>query len=71
MTIHQTQPPLLAPRDAAALLGTTPSTLSAWRVQGRRELPWVKVGKLVRYSQTDVAAFIERQKHKANDDNAS
>lgn len=69
MTSFSTTPEhLLNPNQTAKILGTTPSTLSAWRVQGRRELPWVKVGKLVRYSCADVEAFIQRQTQKAPDD---
>lgn len=64
---QEERPHLLAPRETAKLLGTTPSTLSSWRVQGRRDLPWVKIGKLVRYAPADVQAFVERQTQKAAD----
>jgi len=50
---------LLPPEEAAAMLGVTPGTLTVWRRTGRYPLPFVKVGRLVRYKIEDVQAFIE------------
>ena len=49
---------LINPDEAADILGTTPGTLSVWRCQRRYDLPYVKVGKSVRYRLSAVWAFI-------------
>ena len=49
---------LLSEIEVAALLGLQPATLRRWRVVGY-PLPFVKVGRLVRYRRTDVAALVE------------
>ena len=43
---------------AAALLGTSVNTLANWRATKRYPLPYVKVGRLVRYRMSDLEAFI-------------
>lgn len=57
--------PLLTPKQAAATLAVKPNTLAVWRCSKHQRnapiLPFVKVGDLVRYRPTDVAAFIEQQ----------
>lgn len=49
---------LLTPTEAAGILVIPVSTLNAWRTQ-RIELPYVRIGRLVRYRQEDVLALIE------------
>lgn len=49
---------LLTPVEVADLLGIKPSTLNVWRCTGRYKLPYVKVGKLVRYERRVVEQFI-------------
>ncbi|WP_339349632.1 helix-turn-helix domain-containing protein [Bifidobacterium indicum] len=49
---------LLTPAEAAEILVIPVSTLNAWRAQ-RIELPYVRIGHLVRYRQEDVLALIE------------
>ena len=49
---------LLTPTEASAILGVTVNTLEVWRCTRRYLLPWVKVGRLVRYRRTDLEAFI-------------
>lgn len=49
---------LLTPAEAAEILVIPVSTLNAWRAQ-RIELPYVRIGRLVRYRQEDVLALIE------------
>lgn len=54
---------LLEASEVAEVLGITEGTLAVWRVTGRYNLPYVKSGRLVRYRQADVDAFIaERTK---------
>lgn len=49
---------LLTRREAAAYLGVAEQTLAVWKCTGRRLLPFVKIGRLVRYRKTDLDAFI-------------
>lgn len=44
--------------QAAVYLGVKPSTIRAW-VQKRR-IPYVKVGRLTRFLQRDLDAFLEQ-----------
>lgn len=50
---------LLTPEEAAEILGISPGTLTVWRSTGRYNLPYVKVGRAVRYRPSDIDAFIE------------
>lgn len=50
---------LLTPDETAERLGVLTNTLDAWRCTRRYDLPYVKVGRLVRYREIDVEAFIE------------
>lgn len=53
------QDKLLHPNQVAEALGVSPQTLAVWRCENRYALPYVKVGRLVRYRDRDVDAFIE------------
>lgn len=50
--------PLLTTTEAAALLGVRPTTLEAWRFHRRYSLPYVKVGRVVRYQKSVVMRFM-------------
>ena len=50
---------LLTPNETAERLGILTKTLDVWRCTQRYNLPYVKVGRLVRYRESDVEAFIE------------
>jgi predicted DNA-binding transcriptional regulator AlpA len=52
-------PKLFTENETAALLGTAPDTLAVWRCTRRYSLPYVKIGRLVRYRESDVIAFLE------------
>jgi len=52
---------LLTEDQVAQRLGLKPATLQIWRVTGRYHLPFVKCGRLVRYREEDVRAFIDRR----------
>jgi len=54
-------PKLLTREQAAEYLGLKPQTLSTWAVTGRYGLPYLKIGKLVRYRLADLDAFLERR----------
>ncbi|MBI5173513.1 MAG: helix-turn-helix domain-containing protein [Candidatus Melainabacteria bacterium] len=51
---------LLTRRQAAAYLGIAEQTLAVWKCTGRYHLPWIKIGRLVRYRKQDLDAFIAR-----------
>lgn len=50
--------PLLTPEDVARKLVVSEDTLTTWRCTRRQHIPFVKVGRLVRYRESDIAAFI-------------
>jgi len=52
---------LVDDKAAAEILDTTPGTLSVWRSTGRYALPFVKVGRKVRYRVSDLEAWIEKR----------
>lgn len=56
----QTAPadPLLSEQQAALMLGVKPSTLQVWRSTRRYALAYIKVGRLVRYRQSALQAFL-------------
>lgn len=49
---------LLDEKQAAEHLTVSPGTLSVWRSTGRYNLPFVKIGRMVRYRLTDLDAWI-------------
>jgi excisionase family DNA binding protein len=50
---------LIDPAPAAELLGVTVGTLSVWRSVGRYNLPFVKVGRKVKYSRKALESWLE------------
>lgn len=44
--------------SAAKYLGIEPSTLNVWRSTGRYNLEFIKVGRLVKYRQSILDAFL-------------
>ena len=50
---------LLDEKQAAEYLTVSPGTLSVWRSTGRYSLPFVKVGRRVRYRLSDLDAWLE------------
>lgn len=57
-TAHSAE--LWTPGHAASELGVSKRTLAAWRSTGRHALPYVKIGRLVRYRENDVRNWLER-----------
>ena len=51
----------LDPREAAILTGQTEKTLEGWRTAGK-ELPFLKLGRRIRYRLSDVLDFINRNR---------
>lgn len=57
---------LLTTDQVSELLGVNTHTLAVWRSSGRYNLPYVKAGRLVRYRESDVSAFIDRSTRSFN-----
>ena len=64
--IFQSIPQLLTPEQTAAALGVKSQTLALWRCNKRYDLAWVKVGRLVRYREDDVASFLAKHRFTAS-----
>ena len=45
--------------EAAAYIGVTPGTLEVWRSTKRYNLPFIKVGRLVKYRKESLDAFLD------------
>lgn len=52
---------MMSTKEAAEFLGVSVQTLNVWRMTGRYNLPYVKVGRIVRYRESDLQAFVARQ----------
>lgn len=52
---------LLDEKAAALFLDNSPGTLSVWRSTGRYNLPFIKIGRNVRYRRTDLIAWLEKR----------
>ena len=50
---------LIDEAEAAEILDLAPGTLSVWRSTGRYGIPFIKVGRKVRYSRTALNAWLE------------
>ena len=55
------EPRLLTRAQAAAYLHCRPQTLAIWASTGRYGLPFVRVGRLVRYRVSDLDDFLTRR----------
>ena len=59
---------LLNTEEASQYLGVTRDTLAVWRTTRRYELPYIKVGRLVKYRLTDLNEWLNnRTKEKNNE----
>ena len=52
---------LLDDKAAAEYLSVARGTLGVWRSTGRYNLPFLKVGRLVRYRRADLDAWLEKR----------
>lgn len=59
--ILNTQSNLFDTEQAAAHIGVTASTLTVWRCVKRYDIPYIKVGRLVKYRKIDLDAWLEAQ----------
>ena len=51
---------LMNRKGAAEFLGVKEHTLAVWAISNRYNLPYIKVGRLVKYRMSDLEAFLER-----------
>lgn len=54
---------LLTRQEAATYLGCKPNTLALWKCTKRYSLPYVKIGKNIRYKLSDLREFIDKNTH--------
>ena len=59
MSETNTLPRLLTRAQAAEFLGVKVQTLSAWASSGRYKLPYLKVGRAVKYRTVDLQAWLD------------
>lgn len=50
----------LTAKEAAAFLGVSPQSLNVWRCTKRYPLPYIKIGRMIRYRYSDLVAFLEQ-----------
>ncbi|WP_074719591.1 helix-turn-helix domain-containing protein [Nitrosomonas ureae] len=60
---NQSTDPLFTPKEASEYLGVSNDTLSVWRCVGRYNIPFIKVGRLVKYRKSSLDAFLDRRTH--------
>lgn len=58
---HQSTDPLFNPPEAAEYIGISKDTLSVWRCTGRYAIPYIKVGRLIRYRRSALDDFLNRR----------
>jgi len=62
MGITKTQPAspeaLLTTQEAAAMLGLSPGTLEVWRCLGRYNVPYIRLGRAIRYDRAALQQWI-------------
>jgi excisionase family DNA binding protein len=63
------RPSLMSRKQAAEYLGVKEQTLACWVTTKRYALPYVKVGRLVKYRREDVDLFIQENRFSLDGDN--
>ncbi|HKY96352.1 MAG TPA: helix-turn-helix domain-containing protein [Gemmatimonadaceae bacterium] len=58
---------LLTTRELASMLGLKPRTVDTWRVTGEGP-PFVRIGRVVRYRQSDIETFLAGQLRRSTSD---
>jgi excisionase family DNA binding protein len=54
---------LFTPKEAAEYIGVSVDTLSVWRCVGRYNIPFIKVGRLVKYRKSGLDNFLDSRTH--------
>lgn len=60
---------LLNPKAVSQLLGITEDTLAVWRCNKTYNLPYIKIGRSVKYKQSDIDSFIESRRQVIHESN--
>lgn len=55
---HNLHLKLLSRKEAAEFLGCTEGTLATWKCSKRYKLPYVKIGRNIRYRLADLVDFV-------------
>jgi excisionase family DNA binding protein len=58
-TVIQAGFDLIDSQETAEILGISKSALEVWRTTGRYQLPFIKVGRNVRYRRSDVLEWLD------------
>ena len=58
-TVIQAGFDLIDCQETAEILGISKSALEVWRTTGRYKLPFIKVGRNVRYRRSDVLEWLD------------
>ena len=60
---NQSTDSLFTTQEAAEYIGVSVDTLSVWRCVGRYNIPYIKVGKLVKYRKSALDTFLDSRTH--------
>lgn len=58
-------PSLISPEQAAEYLDLTTRTLANWRSRGYPNLPYIKLGRSIKYRQSDLDTYLAKHSHNA------
>ncbi len=58
-TPNPTKDEIFGNTSAAEYIGVTPRTLEVWRCTKRYQIPFIKVGRLVKYRKSALDAFLD------------
>ena len=59
----QSTDPLFTPKETACYIGVTEKTLAVWRCTRRYPIPFIKVGRLVKYRKSALDIFLDSRTH--------
>lgn len=59
---------LLTNSQAAAYLGVSAKTLPVWRTTHRYGVPFIRIGRLIRYHRRDLDAWLEARTRRCDED---
>lgn len=49
--------------EAARFLGISPASLASWRCTGTVRIPFVRIGRAIRYRMADLETFLTQHAH--------
>jgi excisionase family DNA binding protein len=60
---HKFKDTLLTPEQVAEQLNVSVGTLAVWRSNGTCQIPYIKIGRCVRYKLAEIEAFLVEHTH--------